>query len=96
MFLRIDKLPVELPQSKKVDPDKAEEKKDEGKKEEASAEHKGDEGGAEKKEGDDVPKVPPKQGGCGCRVAGDTGPGGAGALAALALGAAVVMRRRRQ
>lgn len=36
------------------------------------------------------PAVPPKQGGCGCRVAGDSAP--EGALAALALAAAVAAR----
>jgi MYXO-CTERM domain-containing protein len=42
------------------------------------------------------PAVPPKQGGCGCLLAGDEAPGSAGALAALALGAVVVGRRRRR
>jgi MYXO-CTERM domain-containing protein len=41
------------------------------------------------------PPVAPKQGGCGCVVAGDSSAlGGAAALAALALGAAVTLRRR--
>jgi MYXO-CTERM domain-containing protein len=40
------------------------------------------------------PPVAPKQGGCGCVVAGDAANGGATALAALALGAIVTLRRR--
>ena len=40
------------------------------------------------------PPVEPKQGGCGCVVAGESAPGSAAALAALALGAAVSLRRR--
>jgi MYXO-CTERM domain-containing protein len=41
------------------------------------------------------PPVAPKQGGCGCVVAGDAGaPGGSAALAALALGSVVTLRRR--
>ncbi len=40
------------------------------------------------------PPVEPKQGGCGCVVAGDAANGGATALAALALGAIVTLRRR--
>jgi MYXO-CTERM domain-containing protein len=39
------------------------------------------------------PPVAPKQGGCGCVVAGESAPGSA-ALAALALGAVVTLRRR--
>lgn len=40
------------------------------------------------------PPVEPKQGGCGCVVSGDAANGGATALAALALGALVTLRRR--
>lgn len=41
------------------------------------------------------PPVPPKQGGCGCRVGGDAGPEGAvAALAVVGLGAALTARRR--
>jgi MYXO-CTERM domain-containing protein len=40
------------------------------------------------------PPVEPKQGGCGCVVAGDAANGGATALAALALGALVTRWRR--
>ena len=40
------------------------------------------------------PPVDPKQGGCGCVVAGESAPGSAAALAALAIGAAVTLRRR--
>ncbi len=79
---------------KKVDPDKAEEKTEE-KKDEPAAEEKKSEDGEEKKTGEDVPKVPPKQGGCGCKVAGDEGPNG-GAIAALGMAAALVLRRRRR
>jgi MYXO-CTERM domain-containing protein len=81
---------------------KGEEKKDQAadaKKDEPAAEAKKDEPAAdgEKKEtADGPPPVPPKQGGCGCVVAGaDEGAGHAGALAALALAAVVVMRRKR-
>jgi MYXO-CTERM domain-containing protein len=43
------------------------------------------------------PPVAPKQGGCGCVVAGDTpAPGGAAALAALAIGAVVSRSRNRR
>jgi MYXO-CTERM domain-containing protein len=41
------------------------------------------------------PPVPPKQGGCGCFVAGDTPGDGTGALAAIAFAIAFVARRRR-
>jgi MYXO-CTERM domain-containing protein len=41
------------------------------------------------------PPVPPKQGGCGCRLGGDSGPDGVGAALAVAgLGAALTARRR--
>ncbi|MFT3772493.1 MAG: MYXO-CTERM sorting domain-containing protein [Minicystis sp.] len=84
-------------------PKKAGEKKDEEKKAEPAADEKKDEPAAEKKDeaadpnaAGAVPPVPPKQGGCGCLVAGDATPNGAGALAAAALAAAVVARRRRR
>jgi MYXO-CTERM domain-containing protein len=81
------------PKSKKVDADKP---ADDDKKDEPAAagdEKKADEGG-DAKPSEDVPKVPPKQGGCGCEVAGDAGARG-GALAALALAVAAGARRRR-
>jgi MYXO-CTERM domain-containing protein len=79
--------------SKKVDADKpADDKKDEKKDEPAAQEQpKADENGGEAAA---PPAVPPKQGGCGCRTAGDGAPEGAG-LAGLALAAALVMRRRK-
>jgi MYXO-CTERM domain-containing protein len=80
--------------SKKVDGDKTDDAKDE-KKDDAAPEEKKAEDGEEKKTGDDVPKVPPKQGGCGCRVAGDGAPRGAGILAAAAVAAGLARRRRR-
>lgn len=40
------------------------------------------------------PPVPPKQGGCGCRVAGD--PGGVSSLPVLALGITLLLRRTRR
>ncbi|TKD03815.1 MYXO-CTERM sorting domain-containing protein [Polyangium fumosum] len=40
------------------------------------------------------PAEPPKQGGCGCRVAGVPAPSSGASLAALLLGAAFVLRRR--
>ena len=41
------------------------------------------------------PPVEPKQGGCGCVVAGDqAAPGSAAALAALAIGAVITLRRK--
>lgn len=44
------------------------------------------------------PEVEPKQGGCGCRVAGDGAPAapGLGLVAGLALGALPLIRRRRR
>jgi MYXO-CTERM domain-containing protein len=81
------------PKSKKVDPDKTEEKKDEGKKDEEKKDE-GEKKDEEKKDGADVPKVPPKQGGCGCEVAGDPASP-ARALWALGLAALVAGRRRR-
>lgn len=41
------------------------------------------------------PPVDPKQGGCGCEVAGDQRPDNLGALAALALVVGLALRRRR-
>lgn len=81
------------PKSKKVDADKADAKKEE--KKEEPAEEKKEEAAGEEKKGEDVPKVPPKQGGCGCRLAGDDAPHGA-ALLTLAGAAALVTRRRRR
>jgi MYXO-CTERM domain-containing protein len=81
------------PKSKKVDPDKTEEKKDEGKKDEEKKDE-GEKKDEEKKDGADVPKVPPKQGGCGCEVAGDPASP-TRALWALGLAALVAGRRRR-
>lgn len=42
------------------------------------------------------PAVPPKQGGCGCFVAGDAAPASGGALGAIAVGALIALRRRRR
>jgi MYXO-CTERM domain-containing protein len=81
------------PKSKKVEADKADEKKDDEKKDEPAEEKKADDG-EEKKGGDDVPKVPPKQGGCGCKVAGEGGAPG-GALLFLGVAALLSGRRRR-
>ena len=84
------------PKSKKIDADKTEDKKDEDKKDEpaASEEKKADEG--EEKKGEDVPKVPPKQGGCGCKVAGDPAAPVSPAAALAALGIVAVFARRRR
>ena len=78
---------------KKKDDKKADEKKDEP----APQEKKDEPPPAETPAVDPnaPPPVPPKQGGCGCLVAGDTAPSPAGALAALALALAFVARRRR-
>jgi MYXO-CTERM domain-containing protein len=79
---------------------KKDEKKDEEKKDEAKADApKENETPLENAEPrpDEAPAPPPvepKQGGCGCVVAGESAPGSAAALAALALGAAVSLRRR--
>lgn len=80
---------------------KKDEKKDEEKKDEAKAdapkENETPLENAEPRPEDIAPAPPPvepKQGGCGCVVAGDSAPGSAAALAALALGAAVSLRRR--
>jgi MYXO-CTERM domain-containing protein len=83
------------PKSKKIDADKTEDKKDDDKKDEpaAAADEKKPADG-EEKTGGDVPKVPPKQGGCGCEVAGDPARPGA-ALAALGIVAVFARRRRR-
>jgi MYXO-CTERM domain-containing protein len=68
-------------------------------KKDAPAEAKADDAktdDATKTDGDAAPPpVPPKQGGCGCVVAGDEAPGTAGVIALAALGAAVAVRRRR-
>jgi MYXO-CTERM domain-containing protein len=87
------------PKSKKIDADKKDESAggaDEKKDEPASGgEEKKADDGEEKKGGDDVPKVPPKQGGCGCEVAGGDGVRG-GALALTAALALAATRRRRR
>jgi len=82
--------------SKKVDADKADADKADEKKDEPAKEEPKTEDGEEKKTGGEVPAVPPKQGGCGCRVAGledEQAPAGA-VLAALGLAIAVSSRRR--
>src|SRR5262249_229930 len=43
----------------------------------------------------DPPPVPPKQGGCGCRVVGEPEPGALPVVFALVSGAAALARRRR-
>lgn len=80
--------------SKKVDADKTDDKSDDKKDDAPAKEAPKAEDGEEKKSGDDVPKVPPKQGGCGCRMAGEEAPAGA-TLAGVALAVAVAARRRR-
>jgi MYXO-CTERM domain-containing protein len=82
------------PKSKKVEADKTEDKKDEEKKDEGKKDEEKKDEGEEKKDGADVPKVPPKQGGCGCELAGDPASP-ARALWALGLAALVGGRRRR-
>jgi MYXO-CTERM domain-containing protein len=82
----------EKPRSKKVDADKAEAPADE-KKDEHAGEEKKSEDGEEKKSGEDPGKVPPKQGGCGCKVAGAEAPNGA---ALLGLGLAAMLARRKR
>jgi MYXO-CTERM domain-containing protein len=78
---------------------KVDEKKDESADKKDEPAEKKDEPAAEKKDepaaGGEVPAVAPKQGGCGCLVAGAGTEGSAGALAALALVAMVALRRRR-
>jgi MYXO-CTERM domain-containing protein len=69
-------------------------------KKDAPAEAKGDDAKSDDAKKDDPdapapPAVPPKQGGCGCVVAGDEAPGTAGVIALAALGAVVTLRRRR-
>lgn len=73
--------------------------KDEPKKDEPAADAKKDEPAADGKPADAPdanapPPVPPKQGGCGCYVAGDASQGGA--IAALGLALALAARRRRR
>ena len=82
--------------SKKVDADKPAEKKDDAPKEAPKDDGAPKENPQDEPKGDAAPPpVPPKQGGCGCRTAG--APESAGApLAALALGIAVMARRRRR
>jgi MYXO-CTERM domain-containing protein len=79
---------------KKVDPDKKDDSGDKKADDPAPAgdEKKADDSGGGQT-GDDVPKVPPKQGGCGCKLAGDETP--ARAVPALALAAALALRRRK-
>jgi MYXO-CTERM domain-containing protein len=80
---------------KKVEGDKKEEKSDEKKDEPAAAaEKKGEDG--EAKTGDDVPKVPPKQGGCGCEVVGSGHEGALAMVLATALALGTARRRRRR
>jgi MYXO-CTERM domain-containing protein len=80
---------------KKVDADKKDDGSADKKDDAAPAEDKkADDSADEKKTGDDVPKVPPKQGGCGCRVAGEDGPRGAGLVVAVAIVAATTRRKR--
>lgn len=71
--------------------------KEEPKKDEPAADAKKDEPGdakpADAPDANAPPAVPPKQGGCGCFVAGDASNGGA--LAALVLALAIAARRRR-
>jgi MYXO-CTERM domain-containing protein len=79
------------------------EKKDDGKKE--TAKNEGGEGETKEastpsetppEEPSAPPPVPPKQGGCGCRVGGAEGtPSGAGAAALAALALAALARRRK-
>ncbi|MDI3290732.1 MYXO-CTERM sorting domain-containing protein [Polyangium sp. 15x6] len=81
-------------------------KKPEEKKQDASAEKKEGEGEPAAAEAPQEPAAtgetpteappaePPKQGGCGCRVAGLPAPTEGASLAALLLGAAVALRRR--
>jgi MYXO-CTERM domain-containing protein len=47
-------------------------------------------------DGPTVPPVPPKQGGCGCRVAGESRGGAMNGIAALGLATVVVARRQRR
>jgi MYXO-CTERM domain-containing protein len=82
--------------AKKVDADKGDDKKEEKKDDPAPAEDKKADEGGEAKSGDDVPKVPPKQGGCGCKVAGVGGDGAAAAVMAGALALGAARRRRRR
>ena len=80
---------------KKVKDDKpADDKKDEKKDEPAQQDAKPEGDGSGEAKPADPPAVPPKQGGCGCRTAGDDAPAG-GALAALGLAMAVIARRKR-
>jgi MYXO-CTERM domain-containing protein len=72
-------------EEKKEEAAPAEEKKEEPKPEEASADPNAPA----------PPAVPPKQGGCGCKVVGEEGTNPLGVGVALALAAVVVIRRRR-
>ncbi len=81
--------------SKKADPDKTDgDKADDKKDEPAAKEETKSEDGDAKASGGEVPAVPPKQGGCGCRVAGEEAPAG-GPLAALGFAVVVAVASRR-
>jgi MYXO-CTERM domain-containing protein len=81
------------PKSKKVDADKPDDKKDEPA---AAGDEKKPDDGEEKKPDDGAPPpVPPKQGGCGCRVAGEEQAPAGAVLAALGAVVAIGARRRR-
>jgi MYXO-CTERM domain-containing protein len=84
---------------KKVDPDKAsaggDKPADADKKADAPAEPAAG-GDAPPAEAPAPPAVEPKQGGCGCRVAGDTDGGAPLALAIAGVAAVVLARRRRR
>jgi MYXO-CTERM domain-containing protein len=83
---------------KKIKDDRPADASDEKKDEPAAGGEKKDEPAAESDEKKDAPApppVPPKQGGCGCRV-GPEGEVPEAALVAIALGGAFAARRRRQ
>ena len=89
----IDRRAITFAGEKKSKKDDA--KKDDAKKDDAPKENETPLENAEPKPDDIAPAPPPvdpKQGGCGCVVAGDAASGGAMALAAL--GAIVTLRRR--
>jgi MYXO-CTERM domain-containing protein len=91
----IDRRAITFAGEKKSKKDDA--KKDDAKKDDAPKENETPLENAEPRPDEMAPAPPPvepKQGGCGCVVAGDAANGGATALAALALGAIVTLRRR--
>jgi MYXO-CTERM domain-containing protein len=91
----IDRRAITFAGEKKSKKDDA--KKDDAKKDDAPKENETPLENAEPRPDEMAPAPPPvepKQGGCGCVVAGATANGGATALAALALGAIVTLRRR--